>query len=77
MESSIIDHKLLEKENMNSNMIIFHYIKVQINNNHIIMENNLENNLVICKFEILEIILQALKSLLKAFGNEFLLSMGI
>ncbi|TRY51975.1 Galactose-binding domain-containing protein, partial [Cryptosporidium tyzzeri] len=76
MESSIIDHKLLEKENLNSNMIIFHYIKVQINNHHIIMENNPENCLVICKFEILEIILQTLKSVLKAFGNEFLLSMG-
>ncbi|KAK9173194.1 Nucleolar pre-ribosomal-associated protein 1 C-terminal domain containing protein, partial [Cryptosporidium meleagridis] len=44
-ESSVFDHELLEKENISSNMAIFHFIKAQINSHH----NNMQDNLVMCK----------------------------
>ncbi|KAH8585266.1 uncharacterized protein ELE39_002199 [Cryptosporidium sp. chipmunk genotype I] len=76
MGSSSLDTKEVEKENINSNMVIFHYIKAKMSSSHIISEFNEKKDIVRCKFEILEIILDALKSVLKSFGNEFLLSMG-
>ncbi|OII72269.1 uncharacterized protein cubi_01602 [Cryptosporidium ubiquitum] len=69
-----VDTKEVERKNFYSNMIIFQYIKACINSKVIIKEQN--QDLLKCKFEIIEVIFGAMKTILKSFGNEFLLSMG-
>ncbi|KAJ1611456.1 hypothetical protein OJ253_873 [Cryptosporidium canis] len=64
----------MQEENFKSNLILFNSIKVSIHPSYV--RTRQTDDLLYCKLEILEVILAALKSILKGFGNEFLLTMG-